>query len=135
MVKLADFTTLRRCSTSRDERRVEAAGASNVGFLVTSTNGDSSGPVTITYTDGSTTTATLEVSDWAGGPAADENTAATMPYRNSIGGSSQQLTVSVFEISVPVDAAKTVASVTLPNVGFQVGSGRTGMHIFAIGTG
>jgi len=36
---------------------------------------------------------------------------------------------------VPVDSAKTVASVTLPYVGFQVGSGRTGMHVFGIGTG
>ncbi|HEU0242146.1 MAG TPA: GH92 family glycosyl hydrolase [Micromonosporaceae bacterium] len=111
------------------------AGASQVGFLVTSTNGDSSGPVTITYTDGTTTTGTLDVSDWASGASGDENTAATMPYRNSTGGGSQQLTVSVFEISVPVDASKTIASVTLPNVGFQVGSGRTGMHVFAIGAG
>src|SRR6266568_963257 len=108
------------------------AGASNVGFLVTSTNGDSSGPVTITYTDGSTTTATLDVTDWAGGPTGPEITAVSTPYRNSTGGSSQQLTVSVFEISVPVDSAKTVASVTLPYVGFQVGSGRTGMHVFGI---
>ena len=110
------------------------AGAGKVGFLVTSTNGDSSGPVTITYTDGSSTTATLDVSDWASGPTGTENTAASMPYRNSTGGTSQQLTVAVFEISVPVDSAKTVASVTLPYVGYQVGSGQTGMHIFAIGT-
>jgi hypothetical protein len=111
------------------------AGATNVGFLVNSTNGDASGTVTITYTDGSTTTAALDVTDWAGGAAGAENTAASMPYRNSTGGTSQQLAVSVFEISVPVDSTKTVASVTLPYVGFQVGSGRTGMHVFAVATG
>jgi hypothetical protein len=58
-----------------------------------------------------------------------------MPYRNSVDSGSKPLVVSVFEISVPVDSSKTVASVTLPDVGYQVGSGLTGMHIFAIGTG
>jgi hypothetical protein len=113
----------------------EHAGASNIGFLATSTNGDSSGPVTITYTDGSTTTATLDVSDWAGSAAGAENTAASTPYRNSTGGTSDQITVSVYEISVPVNSAKTVASVTLPYIGAEVGSGRTGMHIFAVAAG
>jgi predicted alpha-1,2-mannosidase len=111
------------------------AGAGNVGFLVTSTNGDSSGPVTITYTDGSTTTAMLDVSDWAGSAEGSEVVAASMPYRNATGGTSDQTGVSVYEISVPVDSAKTVASVTLPFVGSHVGSGQTGMHIFAIATG
>ena len=53
---------------------------------VTSTNGDSSGPVTITYTDGTSTTATVAFNDWASGPAPDETAVATMPYRNLNGG-------------------------------------------------
>ncbi|HKS99832.1 MAG TPA: GH92 family glycosyl hydrolase, partial [Rugosimonospora sp.] len=109
------------------------SGTGKVGFLVNSTNGDTSGTVTITYTDGTTGTATLMVTDWAGSPADPEVTAASMPYRNAVAGSSQQLTVSVFEVSVPTDATRTVASVTLPYVGYQVGSGLSGMHVFAIG--
>jgi predicted alpha-1,2-mannosidase len=110
------------------------SGATKVGFLVNSTNGDTSGTVTVTYTDGTAATATLTASDWAGSPADPEVTAVAMPYRNAVTGSSQQLAVSVFEISVPVDPARTVASVTLPYVGYQVGSGLTGMHVYAIGT-
>ena len=110
------------------------AGVAKVGFLVTSTNGDSSGPVTITYTDGTTTSAVLNVSDWASGPTAPEITAVSTPYRNSVDGGSQGLTVSVFEISVPVDSAKTVASVTLPFITPTVANGETGMHVFGIGS-
>ncbi len=45
-----------------------AAGASKLGLLESSSNGADSGPITITYTDGTSTTATLSSSDWAGGP-------------------------------------------------------------------
>jgi hypothetical protein len=40
----------------------------------------------------------------------------------------------VFEVSLPLAAGKTVASVTLPCVGDTV-SGATAMHTFAIGLG
>jgi hypothetical protein len=58
-----------------------------------------------------------------------------MPYRNSIGGSSQTITMYVFATTVPVDRSKTVASVTLPDVSNSVRSGITGMHIFALSLG
>ena len=38
----------------------------------------------------------------------------------------------VFAITVPVDPWKAVASVTLPEVSNSVGTGITGMHIFAL---
>ena len=41
----------------------------------------------------------------------------------------------VFAITVPVDPWKAVASVTLPDVSNSVGSGITGMHIFALSLG
>jgi hypothetical protein len=110
-----------------------------IGFLGTSTDGATSGPVTITYTDGSTSTATLSFSDWAGAAAQGENTPASIPYRNSVTGTSQSLTISVYEMSLPLNAGntaagKTVASVTLPYVGDDV-NGIPAMHVFAIGEG
>ncbi|MCQ4079440.1 GH92 family glycosyl hydrolase [Streptomyces sp. RB6PN25] len=111
------------------------SGAGNVGLLVTSTNGASQGTVTVTYTDGTTVTAPVAVTDWAGTATPPENTAITIPYRNSAGGTSQQLPVSVFEINVPVNPAKNVASVTLPDVGTRLATGSSAMHVFAVGLG
>ncbi|HEV2376844.1 MAG TPA: lectin, partial [Streptosporangiaceae bacterium] len=110
-------------------------GAKVVGFLGTSTNGSTAGRVIIHYTDGSSATASLVYGDWAGGAMGGDHTALTTAYRNSIGGTSQQLTVRVFEANVKVNPAKTVASVTLPFVAFQVTSSNAAMHIFAIGQG
>lgn len=110
------------------------AGATMIGFLGTATDGATSGPVTITYTDGSTSTATLSFSDWAGTAAQGENTPASIPYRNSDSGTSQSLTISVYEMSLPLTAGKTVASVTLPYISDNI-SGNATMHIFAIGEG
>ena len=110
------------------------AGATMIGFLGTSTDGATSGPVTITYTDGSTSTATLSFSDWAGTAAQGENTPASIPYRNSGSGTSQSLTISVYEMSLPLTAGQTVASVTLPYVSDNI-NGNATMHIFSIGEG
>jgi hypothetical protein len=96
------------------------AGATTLGFLGTSTDGATSGPVTVTYTDGTTSTGTLSFSDWAGTAAQGENTVASIPYRNSGTGTSQTLTISVYEVSLPLTAGKTVASVTLPYVSDSV---------------
>jgi hypothetical protein len=69
-----------------------------------------------------------------GSAAPGENTAALIPYRNSTTGTSQSLTISIFEVSLPVTAGKTAASVTLPYVGTSI-NGSTAMHIFAIAQG
>jgi hypothetical protein len=111
------------------------AGATKLGLLESSTNGASSGPVTITYTDGTSTTETLSSSDWANGPGANETAVATMTYRNMGSGGSQTITMYVYAATVPIDTSKTVASVTFPNVSNSVGSSTTAMHIFAVTTG
>lgn len=110
------------------------AGATTIGLLGTSTNGASSGPVTVHYTDGSTSAGQLSFSDWAGSASPGENTAASIPYRNSNTGTSQLLTVSVYEVSLPLTPGKTAASVTLPYIGTSI-NGATAMHIFAIAQG
>lgn len=111
-----------------------AAGASKLGFLGSSANGSSQGTVTVTYTDGTSSTATLSFTDWAQQPSAGNVIAATMPYRNSDSGSAQQITMYVFAATIGVDSAKTVASVTFPSVADHV-SGNASMHIFAVATG
>jgi predicted alpha-1,2-mannosidase len=112
-----------------------AAGASKLGLLESSTDGSTSGMITINYTDGTSTTQTVSSSDWAGGPGPGETAVATMPYRNMVSGGSQALTMYVYATTVPVDSAKTVASITFPNVSNTIAGGATAMHIFAVTTG
>jgi hypothetical protein len=111
------------------------SGASTLGLLGSSTNGGSQGTVTINYTDGTSSTQTVSFNDWASSPGSGDTAVATMPYRNSIGGSSQTITMYVFATTVPVDSSKTVASVTLPDVSNTVAGGATSMHIFALSLG
>jgi hypothetical protein len=106
------------------------AGATELGVLGSATNGPSSGTLTITYTDGSTQTASLGLSDWtAGSPSFGNGVAVSMPYRNSASGSSQQLGTKVFTTNISLEAGKTVASVTLPD-----GADQGLLHVFALGT-
>ncbi len=111
------------------------SGDKTLGVLGSSTNGGSSGTITINYTDGTSSTQTVTLNDWASGPDSNDTAVATMPYRNSVSGSSQNITMYVFATTVPVDSTKTVQSVTLPNVSNTVGGGITAMHIFAMSLG
>jgi hypothetical protein len=112
-----------------------AAGATKLGLLGSSTNGSSQGTITVNYTDGTSDTATLYFGDWAQSASNGNITVATMPYRNSTGGSSQPITMYVFAAEVPVNSAKAVASVTFPSVSNRVGGSITAMHVFALTTG
>jgi predicted alpha-1,2-mannosidase len=111
------------------------SGASSLGLLGSSTNGSSQGTIIINYTDGTSSTATLSFNDWAQGPGGGDVSVATMPYRNSISGSSQSITMYVYATTVPVDSSKTVASVTFPDVSNTTSNGATAMHIFALSLG
>jgi predicted alpha-1,2-mannosidase len=112
-----------------------ASGATKLGLLESSSNGSTSGPITINYTDGTSSTATLASSDWAGGPGTTETAVATMAYRNADSGGSQQITMYVYATTVPIDSSKTVASVTFPDISSSIGSSTSAMHIFAVTTG
>jgi hypothetical protein len=106
------------------------AGATELGVVGSASNGPSSGTLTITYTDGTTQSATLGLSDWtSGSPSFGNGTAAAMPYRNSASGSSQQIGTKVFTTNIALQAGKTVASVTLPS---RADQGE--LHVFALGT-
>lgn len=106
------------------------AGATTLGFLGAASNGAESGTMTITYTDGSTQTATLGFGDWNSGAAYGNDTVAVMPYRNWATGTSETIATRVYATSVALEPGKTVASVTLPA---QPG-GQGDLHIFAMGS-
>jgi hypothetical protein len=108
------------------------AGATTLGFLGSSGNGSAGGPVTVTYTDGTSQTSQLYFGDWAQSASNGDIEALTMPYRNSDDGTSQEITMFVFADEVTLDPSKTVASVTLPMIADHVSDG-TSTHVFAIG--
>jgi Glycosyl hydrolase family 76 len=108
----------------------QVAGATELGVMGSATNGPSSGTLTITYTDGTTQTATLGFTDWTSGTASFGNgIAAAMSYRNSVGGTSQQIATMVYTTNIALQPGKTVASVTLPD-----GANQGELHVFALGT-
>jgi hypothetical protein len=115
---------------------VNVSGSGRLAFLGAAANGKASGTVTITYTDGSTSTATLGFSDWTLGanaqqPSFGNQVAFTTPYRNSSGGDPQTISTYVFSSApITLDVGKTVQSVTFPSA---VDGGE--LHVFAVGIG
>jgi len=95
-------------------------------FIVTGTDGSVSGSGTITYTDGSTQTYSLTAPDWYTGTT---GIALAMRYRNTPGGPEAHQ-ISLFLSSVPLQSGKTVAAVTLPDVGSTT-VGTAALHVFA----
>ena len=112
------------------------AGTQTLGFLGSATNGPSEGVVTEHYSDGSSVQYWLGLSDWtlnAGNsqPSYGNQTAIKLSYRNCSYCSPTQQSVAtyVFYAAVPVQAGKTLTSVTLPS-GATMGE----LHIFSMGT-
>jgi predicted alpha-1,2-mannosidase len=103
------------------------AGATRLGLLGSATNGSASGTATITYTDGTTQTFRLHMTDWAVTAQSGNRVVATMSHRNSVSGSSDNIQVFVFEQDVTLGTGKQVASVTLPA---SVSGGQ--LHVFAV---
>ncbi|MEO7003065.1 MAG: PQQ-binding-like beta-propeller repeat protein [Ktedonobacterales bacterium] len=103
----------------------------NLAFLGAASGGASSGTITITFSDGTTQTATLALSDWTlnGGSQQilpGEQIAAQMPYRNTPTGQ-EYVTTYVFFTAIALTSGKTTQSVTLPS---SLTGG--GMDVFAI---
>ena len=112
---------------------MQASGkGGHVAVLGAASAGPSTGTVTIAYTDGSTQAAPLTFGDWTlggGGSAVDPSNqiAITTTYRHHASGQQDGTKTYVFYAAIPLDAQKTVASVTLPAM---VSRGR--MHVFAV---
>jgi predicted GH43/DUF377 family glycosyl hydrolase len=102
-----------------DGQLVPVSGTgSTLGVLGSAYYGPLDGQIVLHYTDGSTQTASLGLSDWslnagASAPSYGNVIVATMPYRDV--GTGEDATVSyLFSEQIPLAAGKTLASVTLP---------------------
>jgi beta-glucosidase len=120
-----------------DGQTIELSGSgTDLGFLGSSAFGAASGTGTITYTDGSTQSYSLVMADWFNNAAvAGDQLATTTASWNFSSTTQVQHPVSIYFASVPLQADKTVASVTLPTVSAGVGNGITALHIFAMAIG
>jgi hypothetical protein len=94
-----------------------AGNYSAVNVLGTAVNGDQAGQVfVVTYTDGSTASFTQSLSDWHTPQGyAGETKVSVMPYRITASGAVQDQTFYLYGYSLPVNSAKTVKSVRLPD--------------------
>jgi len=89
---------------------------SSVKLLATGVNGNQANQsFVITYTDGTTTTVTQNLSDWyTPQHYAGESTASTMAYRLTSTGAQDARTFYLYGYSLAINKSKTVKSITLP---------------------
>lgn len=117
-----------------------SGSGSQLGFLLTGTyvsssHGSAAGTGEVVYTDGSTSSFTLNAPDWHGGCGpTGSGVALYTAYRNYSGGRSD-LDVCIYEESVPLTAGKTISYVVLPVVSDGVTADVPAMHIFAVAVG
>jgi hypothetical protein len=112
-----------------------SGSGSTLGLVGTGDYGAVSGTGTITYTDGTTQQFTVGFADWwsnSASPGGD--ILATLPYINNPSGKETQR-VSVYYAGIPLQQGKTVAYVTLPNIGATAAQGQPAMHVFAVSIG
>ena len=114
-----------------DGQRVAVRGSGDaLTFVVASTAGATSGSGTLTYTDGSTQTYALSNGDWYTGPS--DTMAVQLPNWNTPAGT-QSAAVKLTADTVPLNPAKTLASVTLPAISAAPGPSTAALHVFALG--
>jgi beta-glucosidase len=120
-----------------DGQAIDVSGSgTDLGFLGAAGFGAASGTGTITYTDGSTQSFGLVMADWYNNAAvAGDEVATTTSSWNFASSTQVDHPVSIYFASVPLEAGKTVASVTLPTVSSGVGNGINALHIFAMAIG
>jgi subtilase family serine protease len=90
---------------------------SNINLLATGVNGSQFAQVfKVTYSDGTSSTFTQNLSDWfTPQNFAGETKAMTMPYRDNGQGQKDNRTFNLYEYTFALTANKTVVSITLPN--------------------
>ena len=120
-----------------DGQTIDLTGSgTDLGFLGAAAFGAASGTGTVTYTDGTTQQFGLVMSDWYNNAAESGDQVATTTSNWNFTSTTQvPHMVSIYFASVPLQAGKTVASVTLPTVSAGVGNGVNAMHIFAMAIG
>lgn len=120
-----------------------APGATLLGLLCAGTRAACFGTIVVHYADGTRDVRVAYIPNWtfgraAGGPAANAPeqrfaTAAVLPYHDRPGGRGGP--VCVYAVTVPVDPARRVAAVTLPDRSATVSPVTNTVHIFSLTTG
>jgi beta-galactosidase len=115
-------------------------GATVLGLLASCTGGGGYCTVIVRYADGTSEYNPAYFNDWTSGPAAsgpDQGfsvVAAAASY-NTSSGATNQAARYVYAITVPVNPAKRVVAVTLPNRSDLSTIGTNAAHVFALTTG
>ena len=120
-------------NTVANGQTITVSGSSgSLGFLVSGSYGPVTGTGTVTYTDGTAQSYSLSAPDWFSttGPTGGA-VAVTSAYQNRQGNTTYQHTADLFSLTVSLNSAKTVASVTLPALG-ALASGSPALHVWAI---
>ncbi|MGH3262358.1 MAG: hypothetical protein ACRDNS_10205 [Trebonia sp.] len=118
-----------------------APGDTQLIVLGASSGAKESGTGRIEYSDGTVQPYSLTLDDWFSAPRSQSNsTVATAAYVNDSTGAGNHGVVGerhhkayVFAVSIPLQAGKTITSVTLPMVATLPGV--YPMHVFALGLG
>lgn len=119
-----------------DGQVIQLSGSGHtLGLLTTGTYFPPAGTVTVTYTDGSTTTGTISDTDWQAAPPAGSDVAVTTSYHNWTGAGRVYRNGYLYFHAVQLDPAKTVASVTLPVISDHTTGGTPSLHVFAVAVG
>ncbi|WP_223830499.1 GDSL-type esterase/lipase family protein [Nocardiopsis quinghaiensis] len=101
--------------------RTEGTGTGDTGAQVHGTG-------RVVYTDGEEREFVLSVPDWIAGPASEA--ALTLPHANSASGAAPGLgAVRLYARDVPVDPAREISHVVLP----ETGGGEGRIHLFSVG--
>jgi hypothetical protein len=117
-----------------------ARHTAQLGLLVTGTYAPAAGITatgTVTYTDGTTSPYTITVPDWtsgqiSSGPGADATVAIAGTQANGDGKAAVTRTADVYAVSIPTDATRQIASITLPDLPGYIANKATGLHVFAV---
>jgi hypothetical protein len=118
-----------------DGQTIDLSGhGSSLVLLGSSNNGTGTGDLTVRYTDGTTQTSSISFPDWySDAPVTGGGIVASTLHWNTSSGPGTQ-PVAVYSWPVPLDAAKTVASITLPAITPATSdNGELETHIFAAG--
>ncbi|WP_436496343.1 glycosyl hydrolase family 95 catalytic domain-containing protein [Actinokineospora sp. HUAS TT18] len=102
---------------------VPAGTYTQLHVLGVATSGSATGTVTFTYADGSTTTATLNLSDWGQAPQFGEKVAIQCTHRHNAAGD-HALRVKVLHQTIAITGTGQLTSVKLPSHGR--------MHVFGL---
>ncbi|WP_212915059.1 GH92 family glycosyl hydrolase [Streptomyces sp. TS71-3] len=115
--------------------RAGSEGATQLSFLGSAAEGNASGTITLTYTDGTTQQATLGFSDWTLGggtqqPAFGNTVALHTEYRDASGGGKDPVGTEIFRTApISLKAGARLASVTLPDT-----TDGGVLHVFSVAT-